>query len=148
MANNFQNFQLQQNQPTNQPNSQAAQINNMMLPNYQQNTILFPQPIGNVYNLNSAADIVNVPTGAGVSLGLCLNENLLYIKSLQNGTPALLTYKLGSIEATNTSEEEYNKNNEKINRILNSFEDRFSNLEKQIHNITEKVGGNKIEGQI
>lgn len=63
MANNFQNFQLQQSQQPNQPNNQAAQINNMMLPNYQQNTILFPQPVGNVYNLNTAADIVNVPTG-------------------------------------------------------------------------------------
>lgn len=148
MANNFQNFQLQQPQQPNQPNNQAAQINNMMLPNYQQNTILFPQPVGNVYNLNTAADIVNIPTGAGISLGLCLNENLLYIKSLQNGAPALLTYRLGPVETTDTSEDTHIKDNEKINKILQSFETRFSDLEKQIYNIKEKVGGNKIEWQI
>ena len=38
MANNFQNFQLPNTQSPNQQNSQA-QLNNMMLPNYQQNTI-------------------------------------------------------------------------------------------------------------
>ena len=146
MANNFQNFSLQQNQTPNQQNPQAAQINNMMLPNFQQNSILFPQPIGSVYNLNSAADIANVPTGAGVSLGLCLNENILYIKALQNGSPALLAYRLGPIENNDISDE--NKDNEKIKQILQTFETRFSNLEKQIVNIKEKVGGNKIEWQI
>jgi hypothetical protein len=145
MANNFQNFQLQ-NQAPNQQNNQAAQISNMMLPNFQQNPILFPQPIGNVYNLNTAADIANVPTSAGVSLGLCLNENILYIKALQNGAPALLAYRLGPIESNDIADD--SKDNEKIKQILQSFENRFSSLEKQINNIKEKVGGNKIEWQI
>lgn len=142
MANNFQNFQLQNTQPPNQQNSQA-QINNMMLPNFQQNPILFPQPVGSVYNLNTAADIANVPTGAGISLGLCLNENILYIKALQNGAPALLSYKLGPVEANDISEE-----NDKIKQMLQSFETRFSNIERQLSNIKEKVGGNKLEWQI
>lgn len=145
MANNFQNFQLQ-NQAPNQQNNQAAQISNMMLPNFQQNPILFPQPIGNVYNLNTAADIANVPTSAGVSLGLCLNENILYIKALQNGAPALLAYRLGPIESNDIADD--GKDSEKIKQILQSFENRFSSLEKQINNIKEKVGGNKIEWQI
>lgn len=142
MANNFQNFQLQNTQTSNQQNSQA-QINNMMLPNFQQNPILFPQPVGSVYNLNTAADIANVPTGAGISLGLCLNENILYIKALQNGAPALLSYKLGPVEASDISEE-----NDKIKQMLQSFETRFSNIERQLSNIKEKVGGNKLEWQI
>ena len=115
MANNFQNFQLPNTQSPNQQNSQA-QLNNMMLPNYQQNTILFPQPIGNVYNLNTATDIANIPTGAGVSLGLCLAENILYIKALQNGAPALLAYKLGPVESNDITED-----NDKIKQILQSF---------------------------
>lgn len=146
MANNFQNFQLQNTQQSNQANNQAAQINNMMLPNFQQNSILFPQPIGSVYNLNTAADIANVPTGAGVSLGLCLNENILYIKALQNGAPALLAYRLGPIESNDIAED--NKENEKIKQMFQSFENRFSTIEKQISKLKEKVGGNKIEWQI
>ena len=118
MANNFQNFQLQNQQNPNQ-NAQQSQISNMMMPNYQQNTILFPQPIGSVYNLNTAADIANVPTGAGVSLGLCLNENILYIKALQNGAPALLSYRLGPIETNEISED--SKDNERIKQILQSL---------------------------
>lgn len=146
MANNFQNFQIPNTQQNNQANAQASQINNMMLPNFQQNSILFPQPIGNVYNLNTASDISNVPTGAGVSLGLCLNENILYIKALQNGAPALLAYRLGSIETNDIAEE--NKNNEKIKQAFQSYENRFSELEKQIASLKNKVGGNKVEWQI
>lgn len=142
MANNFQNFQLPNTQSPNQQNSQA-QLNNMMLPNYQQNTILFPQPIGNVYNLNTAADIANIPTGAGVSLGLCLAENILYIKALQNGAPALLAYKLGPVESNDITED-----NDKIKQILQSFENRFTSIEKQLSSIKEKVGGSKIEWPI
>lgn len=144
MANNFQNFQLPNTQSPSQQNSQA-QLNNMMLPNYQQNTILFPQPIGNVYNLNTAADIANIPTGAGVSLGLCLAENILYIKALQNGAPALLSYKLGPIESNDITED---KDSDKIKQILQSFEARFTSIEKQLSNIKEKVGGSKIEWPI
>lgn len=142
MANNFQNFQLPNTQSPNQQNSQA-QLNNMMLPNYQQNTVLFPQPIGNVYNLNTAADIANIPTGAGVSLGLCLAENILYIKALQNGAPALLAYKLGPVESNDITED-----NDKIKQILQSFENRFTSIEKQLSSIKEKVGGSKIEWPI
>lgn len=142
MANNFQNFQLQNTQPPNQQSSQA-QINNMMLPNFQQNPILFPQPVGSVYNLNTAADIANIPTGAGVSLGLCLAENILYIKALQNGAPALLAYKLGPVESNDITED-----NDKIKQILQSFENRFTSIEKQLSSIKEKVGGSKIEWPI
>lgn len=58
----------------------------------------FPQPIGNVYNLNTSSDINNIPTGAGVSIGLCLNENIIYIKGSQNGSPMLLGYTLAPID--------------------------------------------------
>ena len=137
MANNY-NFQ-----PTNQQlqqfqNNQSAQN---VIPNLAQNSILFPQPIGNVYNLNTANDIGNVPTGANPSIGICLNENLLYIKTLQNGSPMLLGFKLTPL---GTPIEDINsEDGEKIRDILHSFDNRFTELEKQFTRLKESVGGKK-----
>ena len=58
MANNF-NFQPINSQPQPIQPMQSAQL-------MQQNSILFPQPIGSVYNLNTASDIGNIPTGANL----------------------------------------------------------------------------------
>jgi hypothetical protein len=150
MANNFQNF------PTNQNNIQPTMpqmpVNNLpqgqvMLPNYQQNSILFPQPIGSVYNLNTGTDIGNIPTGAGVSVGLCLNENILYIKTFQNGSPMLLGYKLSPIEGHPSNDSDLVEENEKLKHILQSYDNRFSELEKQLNRLKSNVGG-KSEWQI
>ena len=60
MASNYQNFQFNgQNGTNNQPIGQ----NINPIPNFQPN-YFFPQPIGNVYSLNSSADIANIPIGA------------------------------------------------------------------------------------
>jgi hypothetical protein len=88
---------------------------------------VFPQPIGSVYNLNTAADIGNIPTGANITVGLCLNENILQVKTLQNGVPSLLSYRLSPIEGQGTSQPEAQKNNtdnyaqiiERLERIEN-----------------------------
>lgn len=70
----------------NNPNYQFP-INS--LPGYnqfQQIQNMFPQPQGSVYAINSPLDIGNVPTGStGLSVAICLAENLMYIKSFQNG---------------------------------------------------------------
>jgi len=43
---------------------------------------MFPQPQGSVYSINSPLEIGNVPIGStGLSVALCLNEGLMYIKS-------------------------------------------------------------------
>lgn len=55
---------------------------------------LFPQPQGNVYNINSTLEVANVPVGAGLSVALCLPENLMYIKTMQNGNPLFYPYKI------------------------------------------------------
>ena len=55
---------------------------------------LFPQPQGNVYNINSSLEVANVPVGAGLSIALCLPENLMYIKTMQNGNPLFYPYKI------------------------------------------------------
>ena len=53
---------------------------------YQQIQQMFPQPQGSVYAINSPLELGNVPTGStGLSVAICLAENLMYIKSFQNG---------------------------------------------------------------
>ena len=62
---------------------------------FQQLQQMFPQPQGSVYSINSPLEIGNVPIGStGLSVALCLGENLMYIKSFQNGTPVIMTYNI------------------------------------------------------
>ena len=90
------------NQPANvQSVPTAVQQNQPFMMNQFQNPMgqsLFPTPTGSVYSLNTATDIGNVPAGVGISVGLCLQENVMYIKALQNGNPMLLGYRLSPIE--------------------------------------------------
>ena len=61
----------------------------------QQIQQMFPQPQGSVYAINSPLDIGNVPTGStGLSVAICLAENLMYIKSFQNGQPVIMAYSV------------------------------------------------------
>lgn len=146
MANNYQGFQFNQSAPTMQiPNAQMPPMQN-----FQQNTF-FPQPVGNVYSLNSATDIVNVPIGPNVSVGLCLNENIIHIKSLQNGAPVTLSYKLTSIDgagtpASNSSPQENTIDYSRFESMLDSLDKRMLRFEEQIKKIQSK--GGKTEWQI
>ena len=56
---------------------------------------MFPSPQGSVYSIQSPLDIGNVPIGGtGLSVALCLAENLMYIKSFQNGNPVIMAYRI------------------------------------------------------
>lgn len=156
MANNYQNFQFNP-----QGSSQFTQsTNNPLNPPVLQNQInqlypgqiVFPQPVGNVYNLNSANDIGNIPFGSNVSVGLCLSENIIYIKSLQNGIPMLLGYKLNPIENLNSTTQTVSNSNsdnrlEELIATLNENNKKIDLLEKQVIKLKEKIGG-KTEWQI
>lgn len=101
---------------------------------------LFPTPTGSVYSLNTASDIGNVPAGVGISVGLCLQENVMYIKALQNGSPMLLGYKLSPIEGSANSQsstpisqdgtEELIKENKKLIEVLKGHEEKIQMMEE------------------
>ena len=70
-------------------NQQAAAYNNYQI---QQ---MFPQPQGSVYAINTPTEIGNVPIGStGLSVAICFNEQLMYIKSFQNGNPVIMAYRV------------------------------------------------------
>lgn len=143
MATNFPNYPLTQTAP-------------MVNPAYPQlNTIqsFFPQPVGSVYNLTTASEIGNIPAGTGVSVGLCIPEGVMYVKSLQNGAPMLLEYKLSSIDPIRPPErtsEHTTAADGELKQILNSFkslEEKINHIEGDLTKVKEKMGG-KLEWQI
>lgn len=139
MANNYQNFQFNP-QSINQPLSNFSNQNNQPYPGQ----IVFPQIAGNVYNLNNSSEIGNIPYGNNISVGLCLSENLLYIKSLQNGGPVILGYKLTPINEFSSQKDSNDtgaNKTEEILKLLEKNEKRFGAIEKQIAKIKEKIGG-------
>ena len=110
--------------------SNPQQVSQQIQPMSYQNTMmssptLFPQPMGSVYSLTTASEIGNVPAGMNMSVGLCLQENVMYIKALQNGSPMLLVYRLSPIEGQpNGSMEDTEKDNKKILDILEGYNEK------------------------
>ena len=114
---------------------------------------IFPQPSGNVYFVNNNLEVANIPIGAGMSAVLCLPENLLYIKTMQNNMPMLLGYKLSPLESSTSSSNtegapdqpsndvEQTNWEEKIKPIIEQYENKIKALEDSIQGLEEKVGG-------
>ena len=94
---------------------------------------MFPQPQGNVYVIQNSLEVANIPAGVGITAALCPNENLLYMKSMQNGMPVFLAYKLSPYtESPKTS----------VESTEPTLEQRMTNLEKQLSAIITTLGGN------
>ena len=109
------------------------------LPGYnqiQQIQNMFPQPQGSVYAINSPLDIGNVPTGStGLSVAICLAENLMYIKSFQNGQPVIMAYRVSPFQ------KEERKAEDAAPRV--DVESRLSLLEEKLDKI---LAGGKFDG--
>lgn len=97
---------------------------------------LFPQPQGNVYNINSTLEVANVPVGAGMSIALCLPENVMYIKTMQNGNPLFYPYKI--VPFTN-SQPEVNDGPAATNEVnINQLAEEVKNCNSKILNLEKQ----------
>lgn len=97
---------------------------------------MFPQPNGNVYVIQNSLEVANIPAGAGITLALCLGENLLYIKSMQNGVPSFLAYKIAPY---NEGPQPQNSTNTSTNNETSDLEARVNALEQKLKTL---LGGN------
>ena len=118
------------------------------LPGYnqmQQIQQMFPQPQGSVYAINSPLDIGNVPIGStGLSVALCLSENVMYIKSFQNGNPIIMTYRVSPFQKGDAPDDTKTPTpapNVENTELLN----RLATLEAKLNQLTTPNGG-KFDG--
>ncbi len=91
---------------------------------------LFPQPQGNVYNINSTLEVANVPVGAGISVALCMAENTMFIKTMQNGNPMFYPYKI--LPYTNEAPQQQKTEQQDFAAQLQSCTERITALEESM----------------
>lgn len=109
--------------------------------NYQQIQQMFPQPQGSVYAINTPTEIGNVPIGStGLSVVICFNEQLMYIKSFQNGNPVIMAYRV-----TPYTKEE-NPQVPTPTQSVSPLEERIAKLENLLTNLTNTNEGGKFNG--
>ena len=102
---------------------------------FQQIQQMFPQPQGSVYSIQSPADIGNVPIGStGLSVALCLPENIMYIKSFQSGSPVIMAYRVVPF----TRED---KPVEPVEEKENPLDIRMKALEEKLDKLISSQGG-------
>ena len=87
----------------------------------------FPQPQGNVYSINNTLEVANVPAGSGITVALCIPEELMYVKSIQNGQPMFLAYKLVPYV-----EEEKKSTDSQMEERLTKIEETLKSLTKEL----------------
>lgn len=76
-----------------------------------------PQPSGMVYQVQNAMEVNSIPVGAGIVAAINMSENLLYLKSANNGVAA---YKLTPyVEPVKTND-------------TNTLEQRLTSMEQQL----------------
>lgn len=111
-----------------------------MAGNYTYNTAMyqpnafFLQPHGSVYLIGSSLEVANVPMNNGISVALCLNEGLMYIKSMQNGTPNFMVYTIAPYEKKDNNNTQSSVDQKSSEDFLLS---KIGALEKRI----EELGG-------
>ena len=154
MAYNFGQNPSPQNNQTMPPYQQNQQM--AAMPFQTQNVQpLFPQPQGNVYNINSTLEVANVPTGAGISVALCLNEGFMYIKTMQNGNPMFWAYRILPYDGSNpesmkkqeSQQKQATSQDEQILKHFENYDSRFNKLENQVTNIESTLGKIQKEGE-
>lgn len=103
-----------------------------------QSAPMFPQPNGNVYLIQNSLEVANIPTSGGLATVICMPENLMYIKTIQNGQPTLLAYTIAPYEAPKATPASTQQPN---------LESRVAALEQQLSMFKQQQGGNKVNVQ-
>lgn len=85
---------------------------------------MFMTPQGNVYVIDSPLEVANVPMGTGISIAICPNESLMYLKMYQNGAPSIAAYKLAPYEQPT--------GNSNLDKVLQNITDRLEKIEKSL----------------
>lgn len=102
--------------------------------NYQQIQQMFPQPQGSVYSINSPAEVGNVPIGStGLSVAICFQDQIMYIKSFQNGSPILMAYRVTPYTKEESAPKEPTPQ-------TNPLEERLARLENMLNNLSTEGG--------
>ena len=129
-----------------QPVQQTVQQSLTQTPFTQQNVQpLFPQPQGNVYNINSTLEVANVPVGAGMSIALCLPENVMYIKTMQNGNPLFYPYKVIPFNQNDTAAKHEEKEISEPSVSLDDLIAQIKRCNEKIEVLEEKINKKKRE---
>ena len=127
MNNNFPNLYGQQSAVYN-----SYQIQQM-----------FPQPQGSVYAINTPTEIGNVPIGStGLSVAICFNEQLMYIKSFQNGNPVIMAYRV--LPYTKEETPTQTNTSSAADPSGTGLGERLDRLERTLKSLTEN--GGKFDG--
>lgn len=112
---------------------------------------MFPQPQGSVYSINAPLEVGNVPIGStGLSIALCLQENLMYIKSFQNGNPVIMAYKItpytrGQNETNNAPTQSRPPDDSGQNGVLKAIEQINQRLAKLEIIVTAPQSNNSLD---
>lgn len=113
-----------------------------------QSTQYFPQPQGNVYMINNSLEVANIPMGAGISAVICPNEGILYLKTMQNGTPTLIAYKISPYDSNSQTQNQGDSKTQSIKKEESpNYDEKITKLEQQIEQIKKVLGG-KYDGLI
>ena len=111
-------------------------------PVFNQMQQMFPQPQGSVYAINTPLDIGNVPIGStGLSIAICAPENLMYVKSFQNGQPAIMVYRISPFQKE-SKEAEQPVSSPSQTEAMGA---RLSALEEKLNKL---MSGGKFDGLI
>lgn len=120
------------------PYVQSSNTGGNLFNQFSQIQQMFPQPQGSVYSINAPLEIGNVPIGStGLSVALCLSENVMYIKSFQGGAPVIMAYKIAPYSAGEEAEIA-------VAADKTTIEERLTRLEELMTSNT-KTGG-KFDG--
>ena len=90
---------------------------------------LFQPASGVFYLINSKAELNNVPVSNNISAAVCFNDGFLYLKTLQNGTPTTVSYKIVSCEEDITTSDRLAKIEERLELLEKNQAKRGGNLD-------------------